>query len=121
MMGIELKETRLVSQIEQLAAERTRPATQILEMAVQAYLDKVEQESIHAETEAFWAMHDELVAHYEGEYVAIYKGQIVDHDSDVTQLQNRILGHWGTLPVLIAPVKAGPRQDLVWRGGRLER
>ena len=61
-MSIELKEPTLIRQVELLAAQVTRPAEQVLEMAVRAYLDTAESDAIHAETEMFWAMHDELLA-----------------------------------------------------------
>jgi hypothetical protein len=58
---IELREPRLVEQIKRLAADQAQPAEKVLETAVQAHLDKLEREAIHAETEAFWDMHDDLV------------------------------------------------------------
>ena len=118
-MSIELKEARLVERVEHLAAERTQPAERVVEAAVQAYLDQLQAEAIHAETEAFWAMHADLVEKYTEQHVAIYKGQVVDHDTDVVQLASRVQEHFGTASVLIAPVKPGPRRDLQWRGGRL--
>ncbi len=78
-----------------------------------------EAEAIHTETETFWAIHTELVAQYAGQHVAMYKGQVVDHDLDVVKLALRIRKRFGTEPVLIAPVKPGPRRDLQWRGVRL--
>jgi len=119
-MSIELREPSLITQIEQLAAERTEPVTDVLEEAVRSFLERVEQEAIHAETEAFWAMHAQLLASYAGDYVALYKGQVVDHDPDVTRLEGRVRERLGSAPVLIAPVRPEPRRDLVWRGGKLE-
>jgi hypothetical protein len=118
-MSIELHEPILVRQIERLAAERTEPPVQVLENAVRAYLETVEREAIHAETEAFWAMRDHLLARYPGESVALYQGQVVDHDADVTRLESRVRDRFGSLPVLIAPVTPGPRRDLLWRGGKV--
>jgi len=119
-MGIELKEPILVRQIEQLASETTRPVEQVLEMAVWTYLDEVEQEAIHAETGAFWAMHGELLKRYSGQHVALYQGRVVDHDGDVSHLEKRVRERFGLLPVLIAPVGPGPHRDLRWIGGRIE-
>ena len=110
-MTIELREPRLVEQIKRLAADQAQPAEKVLEAAVQAHLDKLEREAIHAETEAFWDMHDDLMKEYQGQHVALYKGEVVDHDKDASRLERRVRGQFGELPVLIAPVKPGPRRD----------
>lgn len=119
-MSVELKEPALVAEIEQLSLQMTQPAEKLLEMAVRAYLETAEREAIHAETASFWAQHEDLVAAYVGQHVALYQGQVVDHDADVVRLEQRVRARFGPLPVLIALVKPGPRHDLAWRGGRLE-
>ena len=119
-MTIELREPRLVEQIKRLAADQAQAAEKVLETAVHAHLDKLEREAIRAETDAFWNMHDELVKEYQGEHVALYKGQVVDHDEDASHLERRVREQFGELPVLIAPVKPGPRGPLRWIGGRIE-
>jgi hypothetical protein len=118
VMTLELKEPSLVRQIEQLASETRQPAEQVLEAAVQTYLDELESESIQADTEAFWTMHAKLFADYSEQFVAIRQGQLVDHDSDVTKLEERVRSRFGLLPVLIAPVTPAPPQELRWLGGR---
>lgn len=119
-MTIELREPSLVEQIRRLAADQAQPAEKVLETAVQAHLDQLEREAIHAETEAFWDMHDELVKKHEGEHVALYQGEVVDHDEDASRLERRVRKQRGELPVLIAPVTRRPRRDLRWIGGRIE-
>jgi len=49
-----------------------------------------------------------------------YQGQVVDHDADAASLEQRVREQFGELPVLIAPVRPGPRRDLRWLGGRIE-
>jgi hypothetical protein len=83
------------------------------------YLDELEKEAIHVETEAFWAMHDDLLEMYPEQYVALHQGKVVDHDSVVSRLEERVRKKFGLLPVLIAPVAS--RRELLWLGGRLER
>jgi hypothetical protein len=109
---IELREPGLVEQIRRLAADQAQSAEKVLETAVQAHLDQLEREAIHAETEAFWDMHDESVKKNEGEHVALYQGEIVSRDVDASRLEGRVREHFGELRVLIAPVAARPRQDL---------
>ena len=43
----------LIERIQHLAKESNRDTTQIVEDAVQAYLDQLEREEIHKETQAF--------------------------------------------------------------------
>jgi hypothetical protein len=84
-------------------------------------LDEIERQAIQAETQAFWAMHEDLLQVYpEGQHVALYQGQVVDHDEDAAKLEKRIREQFGSLPVLIAPVRPGPRRDLRWLGRRIE-
>ncbi len=119
-MSIALHEPTLVWQIEQLADRVARPAEQVLETAVRRYFDVMEQEAIHDETEAFWAMYRQLRAQYIGQYVALYQGRVVDHDVDVSRLDQRVRERFGLLPVLIAPVEPAPPREMQWRGGRME-
>jgi hypothetical protein len=120
-MSIELKDPRLLARVERLAVDRTQPAERIVEMAVQLYLDTLDADAIHAETEAFWAMHAELVTQYVDQHVAIYDSEVVDHDPDARRLEARIRERFGAAPVLIARVTLQARRDLRWRGGRLEK
>jgi hypothetical protein len=117
---IELKDPGLIEQVKRLAADQARPAEKVLEAAVEAHLDQLEREAIHAETETFWDMHDALVREYEGEHVALHQGEVVDHDEDVSHLIQRIRDRFGDRPVLIAPVMPPPPHDLRWIGGRIE-
>lgn len=120
-MRIALAEPTLVRQVEQWGRETGKSAEKILEMAVQTYLDELEKEAIHAETQAFWAMYDDLLKRYSGEYIALYQGQVVDHDKNVSRLEERVRERFGSLPVLIASVSPQPRRELRWLGGRIDR
>ena len=120
MMQVALKEPTLVVQVEQWARETSRPIEQVLETAVRTYLDELEKEAIHTETETFWAMHDELLQEYRGQHIALYQSKVVDHDENASRLAKRIRERFGQLPMLIAPVKPGLRRDLRWIGGRIE-
>jgi len=118
MTAVELRENALVWQIEQLAKLTAQPVEKVLARAVETYLDQLEREGIHAETQAFLAMQDQLLAQYPGQHVAIYNGEVVDHDADVALLEHRVRQRFGVLPVLIALVKPAGTYDLHWRGGR---
>jgi len=120
-MRIALAEPTLIEQITQWGRETEQPAEQILEMAVQTYLDELEKEAIRSETRAFWAMYDDLLKTYPDEYIALYQGKVADHDKDVSRLEERVRKQFGLLPVLIAEVSPQPRRELRWLGGRIER
>jgi hypothetical protein len=120
-MEIVLAEPTLVRQVEQWGQKTDRPVEKILELAVRTYLDELEKEAIRSETRAFWTMHDDLLKVYPEEYIALVQGKVVDHDKDVSRLEERIRKQFGLLPVLIAAVKPEPRRDLRWLGGRIDR
>jgi hypothetical protein len=117
---VELKEPALVQQVTQVAETQKRQPEDLLATAVRDYLEALEEEAIHKETEAFWRQHEDLLAQYMGRYVAMRQGTVVDHDNDVSRLEARIRDRFGLLPVLIAPVTPAPRRDIQWRGGRIE-
>ena len=119
MANVVLRESALVYQLEQLAERTAQPVEEILETAVASYLDELQRIGIHTETQAFWDMHQGLVQSYLGQYVAIYQGELVDHDPDVSLLEQRVRKGFGLLPVLIAPVKSQIRYEVRWRGGRV--
>jgi hypothetical protein len=119
MTVVELREGALIWQIEQLAAQTAQPVEKVLATAVETYLDQLERDGIRAETQAFWAMQDELLAQYLDQHVAIYNRNVVDHDTDAARLELRVRQRFGPLPVLIAPVKPSGLSELHWRGGRL--
>lgn len=47
-------------------------------------------EAVDREMEAYLAMHSLLWAKYPGQHVAIYGGELVDHDTDLNALYTRI-------------------------------
>lgn len=121
MMGIVLMEPALVKRVEQWGYQTNRSVEKILETAVQTYLDELERDAIHAETQVFWKLHDDLIKTYPEQYIALYQGQVVAHDKDISRLEERVREQFGSLPVLIAPVRPRPPHDLVWLGGRLDK
>lgn len=118
MIGIERR--GLIERIQHVADETNRDAIQVVEEAVEAYLDQLEQEKIHKETKAFWAMQLDLMSRYAGEFVAMHQGQVVDHDPDVVRLERRVAEQYGETAVLIAPVNRAPRRDLSTVSFRLD-
>ncbi len=84
------------------------------------YLDRLAEQKIIAESEAFRAMHAELLQQYRGEYVAVHNGEVVDHDEDICALNHRIRARYGRRAVLLQQVTAVPEIELVIRSPKLE-
>ena len=87
---IAVQRPRLIERIRDVARETNKDTTQVVETAVQAYLDQLDREKLHEEVEAFWAMQADLASRYLGEYVAVHQGQVVDHNPDVVRLEQRV-------------------------------
>lgn len=117
---IALQTPELVQRIEPLAQATKQQEHQVLETAVQAYLDQIEREKIHIETEAFWQMHADLQQQYLGQYVAVHEQQVVDHDQDVLRLEQRVVERFGDIAILIAPITTSAQRDLQRTGFHLE-
>ena len=111
---------RLVEQLEQVAAQRSVEAQELIETAVRTYLRQVEREKIKAEARTFRSMHTELAEKYLGQYVAIHNGKVIDHDEDFQALHSRIRQRFGRQPVLLRRVEAGPERVLTFRSPQFE-
>lgn len=48
---------------------------------------------------------DELLARYDGEYVAVHEGSVVDHDRDFDALASRVFERLGSRPVLMPRIQ----------------
>lgn len=80
-----------------------------------------EGKKLHEETVAYEAMHDQLLATHFGEHVAIFNGQLVDHDPDFLTLLGRIDARYPDDVVLIKQVTPLPERELRIYSPRLER
>lgn len=79
-----------------------------------------EDEAVAREREAYIALHPTLFKQYPDEYVAIYQGQLVDHDKEAYALSLRIHQRFPDAFVWIAPVKAQVLEEWVVRSPRFE-
>ena len=59
------------------------------------------------ERQAFWAMHSQLLPRYEGKYVAVLNGQVVDSDTDERALVQRVYQKFGYQPMYVQLVTLG--------------
>ena len=111
----------LAEQLESVAVERSVMPNELLEAAVRAYLRQVEREQIKTEAAAFRTQYDKLRRQFIGQYVAIYRGEVVDHDPEFQALHSRIRQRYGRQPVLLRRVEREPERTLVFRSPRFEQ
>lgn len=119
-MSIVSLQPDLAERLEETAAEKEIAADDLLDLAVRSYLRQIDRETIKAESEAFRAMHAELLRQYPNQYVAIHRKVVVDADEDFHLLHSRIRSRFGQLPVLLRLVAQEPERTLVFRSPRFE-
>lgn len=99
--------------------EGTTP--QILgEKAIRRYLRHEIRRKIQREEDAFRAMHAELLNTHLGQWVAVHRGHLVDSDTDLLALFQRIEQHYAETPVLIRQVTPEPEEIYVFRSPRVD-
>lgn len=76
---------------------------------------------IRQESEAFIRQHAGLLKQYEGQFVAIHNGAVIDHDGDKRTLFHRVRAQWRDMPILIREVNKVPIREVTIRSPRLER
>ena len=69
--------------------------------------------------QAYHRLHPELRERYKGQYVAIFQGQLVDHDQDAEVLLERTLARFPDEIVLQRRVEDTPEVILQFRSPRL--
>jgi hypothetical protein len=122
---------QLPDDVYQRVVHYARARNQDVETAIVDYLEQnlpegrlPNQEAMldaDLEVAAYAAMHPILKQQYEGEYVAIYRGKLIDHDSDRLALFERIEKAYPDQFVLMRPVEPAPEREFHFRSPRLER
>lgn len=121
---------RLYRRALELARRRQEPLTTVIEQALEQGLPlegsvigteqpDAEEAAVQREMAAFAALHRSLKDRYLGHYVAIYEGQLVDHDVDREALYRRIAARYPDRFVWLAPVADEPVPTLQFRSPRL--
>ena len=112
-------------QVENVAATTNRDVVEVLLETIShtfaPFPVNPNRVAMKKEIEAYKAMHPELVKKYLGQYVAIYQGQLVDHDADPVALHRRITAQFPHKTVLSRLVHEEAESILHMRSPRLER
>jgi len=111
----------LISKVKWIARERSITPDVVVEEALRDYLRRVEQDKLEHEIQAFREMHSQLRNRYQGQFVAISDGRVVDADVDFEALHRRVRAQFGAEPVLIRRVEETPERELVFRSPRMIR
>lgn len=75
---------------------------------------------IAREQAAWYALPESARARYHGEYVAVYQGQVVDHDPDQRALYLRVRQRFGRAPIALLCAAWDEPPTYVIRSPRLE-
>lgn len=122
MPTVELSiKSSLYAALEQEARERNQSVQELIEIVVAGFLamsnaaTSVPQTSaettiaaarrakIHTEAEAWRSLPKTERRRYGSQFVAVHKGQVIDHDLDRLQLYRRVRQQFGNTPILITP------------------
>ena len=114
-------DSNLIEELKQTTARAGVSVESVFADLAQQYLREARDQKLQAEFERYQALHAELRAEYLDQHVAIYEGQLVDHDTDVSALLKRVRARFGRAPVLITQVGEKPMREFVIRSPRLVR
>jgi len=110
----------LYQRVEQIAEWKNQQTNALTEEALLDYLDKLELEKLTRELRAFEQMLDQLLPEYEGQYVAIHEGKVIDSDPELMVLHHRVYSKILVLPVLFKKVTTEIESDIVIRSPHVE-
>jgi hypothetical protein len=96
--------TKTFSQLTKVAQEKELTVETLVEHVITQFLQIEAEQKMGREIEAFRAMHGQLLAQHPNQYVAIYRGQLVDHDADQLTLFLRVDQQYPNEVVLIRQV-----------------
>jgi hypothetical protein len=113
-------DAKLAESLQQVAAERGKPLEVVMNDLVQNYLREQRHTQLLAEMDRFLANHRELVSRFNGEYIGLHNGEVLDHDGDGGTLYKRLRQRYGSLPVLVVQVTESPEQEFTVRHPKLE-
>ncbi|MCX6048427.1 MAG: DUF5678 domain-containing protein [Chloroflexi bacterium] len=109
-------------EVEQIAQATQRDVNELLtEVVIRSfppfYTDP-DQDKMQREVDAFEAMHATLWEKYPNQYVAVYQGQVIDHDADEMRLIGRIRAIYPDEIIMVDQVLPQLQRELVFRSPR---
>ena len=92
------------------AQEAARTLSDLVNEAVESYLEARQNEKLDREVAAYTRLHAELWNTMPGEWVAIHKQQLVDQDTDQLALYRRVRSTYGATPIFDPPRQSDPTE-----------
>jgi hypothetical protein len=117
MISVPLRDT-LAHQLKNEAARRNTSIELLANDWLEEQLWDAKRKKIEDEAQRFRAQHSTLLAQYNGQHVAMRDSVVLDHDTDLVTLHDRIRAQYGEEPILIAPVNPEPIQIIKVLGAR---
>lgn len=111
--------SELIKPLQQLAVEKGQSVAAIVEQLIADYLREQRHRYLMSEMERFRLQHASLRPQYEGQYIAMRDGRVIDHDVDGGILYSRLREQYGDLPVLIVQVTDQPEQTFTRLSSRV--
>lgn len=109
-------EPTLYQRVEQAALESQVSTSEMFTQALRRYLWELDRRKIAEESKAYRRQHAELKERYLGQYIAMHKGRVVDHDSDFQTLRQRVRQQFGRTAVMITLIEDLAEPELIRRG-----
>lgn len=106
-------EPTLQNWLEQIAQATGKSPKDIVNEALGEHLERLSEQQLEAEIQAFEKMYPDLKQKYYGHFIAISAGQVVDMGEDFESLFLRVQARFGNLLVLIRQVGDTPTPE--WR------
>jgi len=112
----------IYKQVEAAARRASRPVSDVLVDVVAdafpVFHVHPQREQMLWEQEAYARQREEIIAKYEGQYIAMHGGVVVDHDLDETELVMRIQEKYPDEIVHLRLVTRAPDRELRFRSPR---
>jgi hypothetical protein len=105
--------------LEQAAAELGTNAAELAEKAIRRYLREQAEYKIKEEEEFYQAQLPDLLSNYQGRYIALHNGEVIDSDTDELTLYLRVRQSYPTIGVLIKRVTTEPETTWHMRSPRM--
>ena len=116
---------KIYQRAERRAQIEARPVTEVLRENIQWVFSPFhineERAAMLREVAVYEAMHAELWQQYPNKYIAMYQGQVIDHDDDKIALAIRIEEECPNQVVLIRQVQPELPKPLIIRSPRFVR
>lgn len=95
----------LATEVRRLAELEGMSSEEVVATAIRHYRALAREKKIRAEAEWWTGAPAELRARHAGEYVAVHRRTVVDHDRDQLELYRRVRASHGDTPVLTVPAE----------------